>query len=141
VLVGGGAGIAVVVCLADRLRSSAAGSWKPLVLMGSEAPFPFRARPSSIIVAGMPPGCIACMPRLEEWGVASRLASRADFPGCFDGTVTELADVWMGSLGPAELAELEIFACGPAAMLEATAEVAERYAVPCQVSPEDFTRS
>ena len=43
------------------------------------------------------------MPMLDEWGVASRLASKSDFPGCFDGFVTELADAWLASLGPAEL--------------------------------------
>ena len=52
-------------------------AWKPLVLMGSEIPFPFHARPSQIMVAGIPAGAIACMPLLDEWGIASRLASRA----------------------------------------------------------------
>ena len=33
--------------------------WKPLVLMGSEIPFPFRARPSSIMIPGMPAAVIA----------------------------------------------------------------------------------
>ncbi|MGH8209969.1 MAG: dihydroorotate dehydrogenase electron transfer subunit [Steroidobacteraceae bacterium] len=140
-LIGGGVGIPPMVFLAERLRgrlAAADGPWKPLVLMGSEIPFPFRTRPSGIIVAGIPTGAIACMPLLEEWGVASRLASRSDFPGCFDGFVTALADAWLGSLGPTELASVEIFACGPTPMLEATARVARRYGVPCQVSLEEF---
>ena len=140
-LIGGGVGIPPMVFLAQRLWGSSSSSdtpWKPLVLMGSEIPFPFRTRPSSIIVPGIPAGAIACMPLLEEWGVPSRLASKADFPGCFAGFVTGLADAWLGSLGPAELAEVEIFSCGPTPMLEATAQVARRYGVPCQVSLEEF---
>jgi dihydroorotate dehydrogenase electron transfer subunit len=118
-LLGGGVGIPPMVFLAERLRAAEAGTtsagtaWKPLVLMGSEIPFPFRTRPSRLIVPGIPAGAIACMPLLEEWGVPSRLASRADLPGCFPGFVTELADAWLASLSAAELAELEIFACGP----------------------------
>jgi dihydroorotate dehydrogenase electron transfer subunit len=137
-LIGGGVGIPPMVFLAERLRSRTDVNWKPLVLMGSEIPFPFRTRPSSILVAGMPVGCIACMPLLEEWGIASRLATKAGFAGCYEGFVTELADEWLSSLGPAELAEVEIFSCGPTPMLEASAKVARRHGVPCQVSLEEF---
>jgi dihydroorotate dehydrogenase electron transfer subunit len=137
-LIGGGVGIPPMVFLAERLRDRHDAPWKPLVLMGSEIPFPFRTRPSQIMVAGMPPGAIACMPLLDEWGIASRLASRADFPGCFDGFVTQLADVWLTTLTAVELAEVEIFACGPTPMLEATAALAARHGVACQVSLEEF---
>ncbi|HVH84878.1 MAG TPA: dihydroorotate dehydrogenase electron transfer subunit [Steroidobacteraceae bacterium] len=142
-LIGGGVGIPPMVFLAERLHqaaaaATAAGAWKPLVLMGSEIPFPFRPRPSTLIVAGIPDGTIAAMPLLDEWGVPSRLASRADFPGCFPGFVTQLADAWLKSLGRQELREVEIFACGPTPMLEVTAQVARRYGVPCQVSLEEF---
>jgi dihydroorotate dehydrogenase electron transfer subunit len=140
-LLGGGVGIPPMVFLAERMygeNQERGVSWKPLVLMGSEVPFPFRTRPSRLIIAGMPAGNIACMPLLEEWGVPSRLASRSDFPGCFSGFVTELADTWLASLGAAELAEVEIFACGPTPMLKACAEFARRHAVPCQVSLEEF---
>jgi dihydroorotate dehydrogenase electron transfer subunit len=136
-LLGGGVGIPPMVFLAERLREQR-GAWKPLVLMGSEVPFPFRTRPSALIVPGMPPGTIACMPLLEEWGVPSRLASLQDFPGCFPGFVTALAELWLASLGAAELREIEIFACGPTPMLEASAQLARRYQVPCQVSLEEF---
>ncbi|HEY6823353.1 MAG TPA: hypothetical protein VI195_02845, partial [Steroidobacteraceae bacterium] len=96
------------------------------------------ARPSTLLVPGIPARATACMPLLEEWGVPSRLASGADFPGCFAGFVTELAAAWLESLGPGELGEVEIFACGPAPMLAATARLARRYGVPCQVSLEEF---
>ena len=78
------------------------------------------------------------MPLLEEWSIASRLASRADFPGCFSGFVTELAAAWLDSLAAAELAQVEIFACGPTPMLQAAAQLARRCGVPCQVSLEEF---
>jgi dihydroorotate dehydrogenase electron transfer subunit len=135
-LVGGGVGIPPMVFLAERLKEDRA--YKPLVLMGSEVPFPFRTRPSATVVAGMPPGTLACMPLLEEWGVPSRLASRADFAGCYSGFVTELAAEWLASLGPQELAEVEIFACGPTLMLKASAQLARQFGVPCQVSLEEF---
>ena len=151
ILIGGGVGIPPMVFLADRLRhepvsrgtdaggsGSQRGRYKPLVLMGSEIPFPFRARPSSIVVAGIPPGIIACMPMLDEWGIASRLASRAGFPGCYEGFVTELADEWLKTLAPPQLAEVELFACGPTPMLAAAAAVARRHGVPCQASLEEF---
>ena len=135
-LLGGGVGIPPMVFLAERLKEDR--NYKPLVLMGSEVPFPFRARPSTLILAGMPQGSIACMPLIEEWGVPSRLASKSDFPGCYSGFVTELAAEWLASLGKAELAEVEIFACGPTPMLAATAALARRCGVPCQVSLEEF---
>jgi len=135
-LLGGGVGIPPMVFLAERLATQ--GGWKPLVLMGSEVPFPFRTRPSAIIVPGIPAGCIACLPLLEEWGVPCRLASCADFPGCFPGFVTELAAAWLESLTQAELAQVEIFACGPTAMLAASTQLARRYHLPCQVSLEEF---
>ena len=137
-LVGGGVGIPPMVFLAEHLRDRAAEGFRPLVLMGSEIPFPFRARPSTILVPGMPAGAIACMPLLDGWGVPSRLASLAGFAGCFDGYVTDLAACWLSSLDSVALAEVEIFACGPTPMLQATAQVARRFGVPCQVSLEEF---
>jgi dihydroorotate dehydrogenase electron transfer subunit len=135
-LLGGGVGIPPMVFLAERLKGDA--HFRPLVLMGSEVPFPFRARPSATLIRGMPAGSIACMPLLEEWGVPSRLASRAEFPGCFPGFVTELAAEWLASLDEAQLAQVEIFSCGPTPMLRASAELARRFKVPCQVSLEEF---
>jgi dihydroorotate dehydrogenase electron transfer subunit len=137
-LVGGGVGIPPMVFLAERLREDAGAPWKPLVLMGSEIPFPFRARPSTILVPGMPDGVIACMPLLDEWGIPSRLTSLAGYAGCHEGYVTDLASVWLGSLDHLALGEVEMFACGPTPMLKAAAAVARRFAIPCQVSLEEF---
>lgn len=137
-LVGGGVGIPPMVFLAERLREQKNVPWQPLVLMGSEVPFPFRARPSTIVVPGMPDATIACMPLLDEWGIPSRLASLAGYPGCYEGYVTELAAAWLGSLDTSALDEVEMFACGPTPMLQAAAEVAKRFSIPCQVSLEEF---
>ena len=138
VLIGGGVGIPPMIFLAERLRAEPERRYRPLVLMGSEIPFPFPARPSTLRVPGIPAGTIACMPLLEEWEIASRLASRAGFPGCFDGYVTELAGEWLATLTGEELAQVELFACGPTPMLAAAAQLARRHGVPCQVSLEEF---
>lgn len=151
-LVGGGVGIPPMVFLAESLHAenmqsslsadrdplSASSAWKPLVLMGSEVPFPFRARPSTILASGMPDGVIACMPMLDEGGVPSRLASLQGYPGCYEGYVTDLAATWLQSLDRAALREVEMFACGPTVMLKAAAAVARRFDIPCQVSLEEF---
>jgi dihydroorotate dehydrogenase electron transfer subunit len=137
-LVGGGVGIPPMVFLAERLRADTSTQWQPLVLMGSEIPFPFRARPSTILVPGMPDGVIACMPLLDEWGIPSRLTSLAGYAGCHEGYVTDLAATWLASLDRAALSEVEMFACGPTPMLKAAAAVAHKFAVACQVSLEEF---
>jgi dihydroorotate dehydrogenase electron transfer subunit len=137
-LVGGGVGIPPMVFLAESLKERRDAEWQPFVLMGSEIPFPFQARPSTILVPGVPDGVIACMPLLDGWGVPSRLASLAGFPGCFEGYVTDLAAAWLSSLDERALAEVEMFACGPTPMLQAAARVARRFGVPCQVSLEEF---
>ena len=138
VAIGGGVGIPPMVFLAERLLTDPRAAWKPLVLMGSEIPFPFRTRPSHILVPGVPDGTIACMPMLDEWGIPSRLASLAGYAGCYSGYVTQLADHWLNSLSAGERSEVALYACGPTAMLEAVARVAATHSLPCQVSLEEF---
>lgn len=135
-LIGGGVGIPPMVFLADRLRQTP--GWKPFVIMGSEVPFPFQARPSAIVIPGMPDGVIATMPLLEDWGVPARLCSLQAYAGCHDGYVTDLARRWLESLAAEQRAEVEIFSCGPHPMLEAVAQLAAEHELPCQVSLEEF---
>jgi dihydroorotate dehydrogenase electron transfer subunit len=137
-LIGGGVGIPPMVFLAETLRERATEKFQPFAILGSELPFPFRARPSTIMVPGMPDGVIACMPLLDEWGVCSRLTSKSGFPGCFDGYVTDLARHWLQSLNDAARAEVEVFACGPTPMLRAVAQLAREFDLPCQVSLEEY---
>lgn len=136
-LIGGGVGIPPMVFLADQLRAREA-DFQPLAIMGSEIPFPFTTRPSQILVAGMPAGVIACMPLMEDWGIASRLASLQGYPGCFDGYVTDLARAWLDALDEERRRQVYIFACGPTPMLSATAALAREYALPCQVCLEEY---
>jgi dihydroorotate dehydrogenase electron transfer subunit len=136
-LIGGGVGIPPMVFFADRLRVEHA-EMKPLVIMGSEVPFPFRPRPSQIMVPGIPEGAIACMPLMEDWGIASRLASLEGFAGCFEGYVTELAGSWIEALSAKMRAQVEIFACGPTPMLKATQALAKRYGLPSQLCLEEY---
>ncbi|MBD3620429.1 MAG: dihydroorotate dehydrogenase electron transfer subunit [Chromatiales bacterium] len=135
-LIGGGVGIPPMVFVADTLRRQS--GWKPFVIMGSEVPFPFKPRPSQIMVPGMPEGVIAAMPLLEDWGVPSRLTSLQGYAGCHEGYVTDLARLWLAALPEDERAEVEIFSCGPHPMLEAVAGLAAEFDLPCQVSLEEF---
>jgi len=135
-LVGGGVGVPPMIFLAEALATERA-RWRPLVLMGSELPFPFEPAPSRLPVPGLPPGVSAAMPLLEALDVPSRLASLAGFAGCHRGYVTDLADAWLGSLDAGARGEAEVFACGPHAMLVAVAALARRHRVPCQVSLEE----
>ena len=137
-LIGGGVGIPPMVFLAETLREREAEGFRPLAILGSELPFPFRARPSTIIVPGMPDGVIASMPLLESWGVPSRLTSKSGFPGCHDGYVTDLARLWLAQLDAIALAQVEVFACGPTPMLKAVAALAREFGLPCQVSLEEY---
>lgn len=135
-LIGGGVGMPPMIFLADALRREPA--FKPLVILGSEVPFPFQARPSQFLVPGLSADVIAAMPLLDDWGIPSRLASLQGYAGCFQGFVTDLARSWLGVLDTSALAEVEVFACGPHPMLAAVAALAREFSLPCQVSLEEF---
>jgi dihydroorotate dehydrogenase electron transfer subunit len=135
-LLGGGVGIPPMVFLADAMRTDS--HWRPLVLMGSEVPFPFAARPSRFLVPGIPAGVIAAMPLLEDWGIPSRLASLQAYPGCFAGYITDMARSWLDNLDEQERSGVQLYACGPRPMLAATAALAREYALPCQASLEEY---
>ncbi len=136
-LIGGGVGIPPMVFLASTMAARP-GPYQPLVLMGSEVPFPFQVRPSQLLLPGLPPEAIATMPLLEAWDIPCRLSSLQGYPGCFEGYVTDLARPWLDSLSPEQRATVEVFACGPHPMLAATAALARDYGLPCQVSLEEF---
>lgn len=135
-LIGGGVGIPPMVFLADTLRRQ--NKLSPFVIMGSEVPFPFQSKPSTFMLPGMPDGVIACMPLLEDWGIPSRLCSTQGYPGCHDGYVTDLARRYLDALDEEQRRQVEIFSCGPHAMLDAVAALAKEYQLPCQVSLEEF---
>ncbi len=136
-LIGGGVGMPPMVFLADTLRQHYR-DFQPLMILGSEVPFPFTLKPSEFMLPGIPDGVIATLPLAEEWGIPCRLASGQGYPGCYEGYVTDLARRWLEALGPEQRAEVEVFACGPHPMLEAVAALAREFALPCQVSLEEF---
>ncbi len=136
-LIGGGVGIPPMVFVADYLRRQG-GNWKPIAILGSELPFPFDEATSGLETPWLDDEINRSMPLLESWGIPSRLATLAGFEGCFDGYVTDLADRLLSTLEEGQLADTEIFACGPTPMLKAVAALAERHGVPCQVSLEEF---
>lgn len=136
-LIGGGVGIPPMVFLADVLRK-VKGAYEPFVIMGSEVPFPFKPQPSKFMLPGVPSDVIAAMPLMEDWGIASRLASLQGYPGCFEGYVTDLARTWLDALSDGQRQQVAVFSCGPHPMLEAVARLAQEYHLPCQVSLEEF---
>jgi dihydroorotate dehydrogenase electron transfer subunit len=136
-LIGGGAGIPPMIFLAEYFKKNTPDI-KPLVIMGSEVPFPFTTRPSQILLPGIPQGVIACMPLLEDWGIPCRLASRQGYAGCFEGLVTDLARYWLDQFDQDALLNIEVFACGPTPMLRAVALLAREFGLPCQISLEEY---
>ena len=135
-LIGGGVGMPPMVALADELRFQK--HFSPMVILGSEVPFPFAAQPSQILIPALPNEVIATMPLLDGWGIPCRLASQQGYPGCHKGFVTDLARIWLEALDDDERGQVEIFSCGPHPMLEAVAELAAEFNLPCQVSLEEF---
>ncbi len=135
-LIGGGVGIPPMIYLAEVLQEDS--HWRPLVIMGSEIPFPFESAPSSIETPWLSPETRSTMPLLERWGVPTRLATLQGYPGCYPGYVTDLSREWLNSLSKTELSEVSVFACGPTPMLEAVAKLARELDLPCQVSLEEF---
>ena len=106
--------------------------------MGSEIPFPFKVQPSTKLINGIPKDAIAAMTLLEDLSIPSRLASKQSYPGCFDGYIHELADLWLQHVDAAARAQVEVFACGPPAMLRAVAELSREYQLRCQLSLEEY---
>lgn len=140
-LIGGGVGMPPMVFIAEHcyhLNREQQTGYEPFVILGSEVPFPFTTKPSEIMVPGIPDGVIASMPLLDDWNIASRLASLQGYPGTHEGYVTDLARHWLKSLSKEQLNEVEIYSCGPHPMLEAVAKLAKEFNLPCQVSLEEF---
>ena len=133
---GGGVGIPPMIFLADQVRSDRA--LRPLVLMGSEVPFPFALVESKLAIAGVGKAATHAVALLEEWGVPSRLASNAGIAGAHRGFITDLARDALQAMSARERAETQVFACGPTPMLKAVAKLARELDLPCQVALEEY---
>jgi dihydroorotate dehydrogenase electron transfer subunit len=136
-LIGGGVGIPPVLFLAERL-SNRLNEFQPLLLMGSEVPFPFELAPSVVPIAGIDDAVATTLALSESWGIATRLSSLGGFDGCYDGYVTDLARRWLDNLDETERRKVAVYSCGPTPMLKAVAALAKEYELPCQVSLEEF---
>ena len=136
IAIGGGVGIPPMVFLAERLKDDP--RFQVLVLMGSEVPFPFRLADGEIEVPGTPATASSSVAMLEAWGVPSRLASNEGYEGCFAGYVTDLARLRLESMSGDQLAEIQVFGCGPTGMLAATADLARHFGLPCQLALEEY---
>lgn len=107
-----------------------------LVLVGSADSFSFKPRPSTILVPGMPAGVIAAVPSLEEFGIASRLASEIGLPGCYDGPVLELAQEWLQNIEQSVRAQTSISViAGPADLTTSAQELGRRVGLIVRVVP------
>ena len=135
-LIGGGVGMPPMIFVAQELTGNP--GFDPLVILGSEVPFPFRPEPSKILLPDMPDGVIASMPLLDDWGIPGRLASLQGYAGCHQGYVTDLARIWLQALDRENRSQVAVYACGPHPMLEAVAGLAAEFDLPCQVSLEEF---
>jgi len=131
-LIGGGVGMPPMVAIAQSIKNS---DYQPFAILGSEVPFPFDEK---LAENGKDyQGATHTMPELEDWGVECRLASLQNYEGVYQGYVTDLAKVYLDSLSADELAQVEVYSCGPHPMLEAVANLAKEYNLPCQVSLEE----
>jgi dihydroorotate dehydrogenase electron transfer subunit len=133
---GGGVGIPPMIFLAERVRAER--KLRPLVLMGSEVPFPFDLVESRAPVPGVTKPATHAVALLEQWGVPSRLASNASLAGAYRGYITDLARDALRAMSVGERAETQVFACGPTPMLQAVAKLAREFDLPCQVALEEY---
>ena len=132
-LIGGGVGMPPMIAIAQQMKDT---NHDPFVILGSEVPFPFTPELSKM---GNPcPNASHTMPLLEEWNIACRLASLQNYEGVFKGYVTDLAREYLDTLSADDLAQVEVYSCGPHPMLEAVAKLAKEYNLPCQVSLEEY---
>lgn len=136
-LIGGGVGIPPMIFLAEQLHASPVRN-DPLVIMGSEIPFPFPEAESAIVTEWLPGDINRTMPFLENLGIPVRLASQSNFKGCFKGYVTDLAREWLQTLDTGQRQTTEVFSCGPTPMLKTVTALATEFDLPCQVSLEEY---
>ena len=134
VLIGGGVGVPPMVFVADNLVGKA-----DLVLFaGSEVPFPFALKPSTIMLPGIAGNTTLTISSLEARGIACRLASNAGLYGCYEGHVPDLARDYVMALSDEEKARCVLLSCGPHPMLHAVAKLGRDLDIPTQLSLEEY---
>ncbi len=138
VLIGGGVGIPPLIFLAEHIHAGGWADARSVALFGSELPFPFDLRDTTVALPGSPAMANRAITLLDEKNIPSRLATTAGFTGCYAGFVTDLAREWFETLPPEQLAQIMIYACGPEPMLAAVAKLARSFGLPSQLCLEEF---
>jgi hypothetical protein len=94
---------------------------------------PFTPKPSQILLPGAPAEALACVPLLEDWGVASRLADpnecRIPKPGWFSGTAVSLAETWLEKTAAGHC---RLACCGPQHFVDTVLTLADRRRLPVE---------
>lgn len=129
-LIGEKLGLAPLVFFSQRLLAQF-NTRPELFLLGDNGPFPFTPKPSQFILPGIPAGAIACIPLMEDWEIPSRLANEQSIPGCYEGSVVELAAKWLESQVNT-VPDLIIYAYGSMTLVADVKGLAERFSLPYQ---------
>lgn len=133
-LIGTNSESAAIIRAANEMHQADARS-PLLVLIGSAGSFSFKPRPSTILVTGMLAGVIAAVPALEEFGIASRLASEIGLPGCYDGPVLQLAEEWLQAIDSSLRAQTRIVVVGSTDLVGSAEELGRRQGLPVSLVP------
>lgn len=126
-LIGEKLGLAPLVFFCQSLLALHPSTHPLLVLLGDDGTFPFTAKPSQFIVDHVPAGVIACMPLMEDWKIASRLANQQSLAGCYEGSVVELAQAWLENQHNYRQEKIDVYASGSKAMGERVSVLAQRF--------------
>jgi len=90
VILGKQNGIAAALFAAKYLKI-----YKPLIILEFDNVIPFSIQPSHIVVKHLPAHVIAAATLLEDWHVASRIATHIELPGCFCGSAQDLLQIYL----------------------------------------------
>ena len=135
-LLGGGVGIPPILFLAEQIKRDS--RYKPLAMIGSEVPLPFKLVSSRFQIAEINPDYHLGITELETLGVPSRLACGRKKQGCFNGYIDAFVQSYLEKVAPRRLNFIEIFACGPEPMLKSIAKLSADFKLPCQLAVEEY---
>lgn len=130
-LVGEGLGISPLIFLADEIKKTT--KQKPILFFGSNDTFPYKYSPSKYIMKDFHPAVTASPNFIESMGFVSRLASKKNIPGCYNGNVTDLVEDWIKTLDLGQIKRTNIYACGTKKMLKNISIIARKYKIECQI--------
>lgn len=133
-LLGGGVGMPPIIAMAQKIKDDP--HYKPMVILASEVPYPFDLVQNNY--HHIHQSTTKTIPLLKGWGINCALASLQAYQGVYQGYISDLAKIYLDNLPKDELTQLEIFACGPVAMLAAVAQLSAKYNLSAQLSLEEY---